>query len=402
MLHRVIDAYLLDGARTPIGRFGGALKPMRAVEFTAALVGRLLERAGVPASEVERVIAGRVIQEMTESNPARVVARLVGIPDRAAAFTLNMQCCSGMAAFLQAAQAVQLGEADCVLALGLESLSNAPYICTDMRWGTRRGAGRLVDLLEESSFAGSKLWGEPMTMIDVAEHHVEVDGIGRDEMDEYAALCHRRAVDARTEGRLRNEIIPIDVPGPSGTAERFEHDEQPRPDTSAEKLASLRPVREGGSVTAGNAAPVNDGAAAAIVCSERMLDKLDARPLARLTPHGSAMVGCDPQLMGYSAVDAVDAALKRAALELDQMDLIECNEGFAVQLLADAKIGAWPIERLNLDGGSLALGHPVGMSGMRIVVHLAHALRERNLDRGVGAVPAGSGLGTAVVLEAVR
>jgi acetyl-CoA C-acetyltransferase len=398
----VIDAYLLDGARTPIGRFGGALKPMRAVQFAAVLVEQLLERAGVPASSIERVIAGRVIQEMTESNPARVVARLAGVPDRAAAFTLNMQCCSGMAAFLQAAQAVQVGEADCVLALGLESLSNAPYVCADMRWGTRRGAGRLVDLLEESSFAGSKLWGAPMTMIDVAEHHVEVDGIGRDEMDEYAALCHSRAVTATTEGRLESEIIPIDVPARHGGSNRFERDEQPRPDTSADKLASLKPVREGGSVTAGNAASVNDGAAAAIVCSERMLDELDAQPLARVTPNGTAMVGCDPQLMGYSAVESVNTALARAGLELDQIDLIECNEGFAVQLLADARIGGWPIDRLNLDGGSLALGHPVGMSGMRIVVHLAHALRNRDLERGVGAVPAGSGLGTAVVLEAVR
>jgi acetyl-CoA C-acetyltransferase len=396
-----MNAFLVDGARTPIGRFGGALRRLRAVEFASALVTRLLERAGVGPEAVERVIAGRVVQDMSESNPARVVARMAGIPDRAAAFTLNMQCCSGMAAFLQAAQAVQAGEVDCALALGLESLSNAAHVVPGMRWGTRLGGAPLIDLLQESSFAGSKLWGRPMTMTDVAEHHARVDMVTREEMDEYAVLCHQRALAANAEGRLDAELVAIDVPQRDGETLRFARDEQPRPDTSMETLASLPPLREGGSVTAGTAAPLNDGAAAAIVCNDRGLQRLGLRPLARVAAHGGAMVGCDPELMGYSAVDAVRDVLARTGLGLEEMQLIECNEGFAVQLVADARRGEWPPDRVNLDGGSLALGHPVGMSGLRIVVHLAHALRARALQRGVGTVPAGSGLGTAVVLEAI-
>jgi acetyl-CoA C-acetyltransferase len=396
-----VTAFLLDGARTPIGKFGGALRPLRAVEFASTLVTRLLDRAGVEPGAVERVIAGRVIQDMTESNPARVVARMVGIPAQAAAFTLNMQCCSGMAAFQQAAQTVEAGEADCVLALGLESLSNGGHVVSGMRWGTRLGGAPLIDLLQESSYAGSKLYGAPMTMTDVAENHARVDGITRAEMEEYVVLCHRRALEAIIEGRFDRELIPIEVPQRDGSRKRFDRDEQPRADTSIQSLASLPTLKQGGSVTAATAAPLNDGAAAAIVCNERGLKQLGGTPLARVATGGTAMVGCDPQLMGYSAVEAVRGATARAGLALEEMDLIECNEGFAVQLVADARLGEWPLDRLNLDGGSLALGHPVGMSGLRIVVHLAHALRARNLRRGVGAVPAGSGLGTAVVLEAV-
>jgi acetyl-CoA C-acetyltransferase len=396
-----VTAFLLDGARTPIGKFGGALRPLRAVEFASSLVTALLDRAGVDPGAIERVIAGRVIQDMAESNPARVVARMVGIPDRAAAFTLNMQCCSGMAAFLQAVQTVESEEVDCVLALGLESLSNAAHTVSGMRWGTRLGGSQLIDLLQESSFAGSKQWGAPMTMTDVAENHTKVDGVRRQEMEEYTVLCHRRTLAASAEGRLDDELIAIGVPQRDGGIVSFERDEQPRPDTTLEALGSLPALRPGGAVTAGTAAPLNDGAAAAIVCNERGLERLGGAPLARVAKRGTAMVGCDPELMGYSAVDAVRSATARAGLELDEMDLIECNEGFAVQLIADARLGDWPLDRLNLDGGSLALGHPVGMSGLRIAVHLAHALRARGLRRGVGAVPAGSGLGTAVVLEAV-
>jgi acetyl-CoA C-acetyltransferase len=399
MLREMTDAFIVDAARTPIGRFGGALKPLGASAFASQLVERLLERTGVAPEVVERVIAGRVIQDMTESNPARVVARLVGIPDRAAAFTLNMQCCSGMAAFLQAVQAVRAEDVDCVLALGMESLSGAGHVATEVRWGSRLGAAALVDLLQESSFAGSKVWGHPMTMVDVAEHHAEVDGVTREDMEEYAVLCHRRAVEAQDAGRFDREVEPVDVPQRDGSIRRFERDEQPRRDASREALAGLPTLRAGGSVTAGTASPLNDGAAAAIVCNARGLERLGLEPLARVAPGGTAMVGCDPTLMGYGATDAVRAALARAELALEDLDLIECNEGFAVQLVADARLGGWPLDRLNLDGGSVALGHPVGMSGMRIVVHLAHALRERGLSRGIGAVPAGSGLGTAVVLE---
>lgn len=394
-----MDVFLLDGARTPIGMFAGALRPLRAVEFATVVADRLLDRSGVPPTAVERIVAGRVMQDMTESNPARIVGRRVGVPDAAPSFTLNMQCCSGMTAFMQAAAAVGTGEADCALALGLESSTNSGHVLRELRWGTRLGDAALVDLLRECSYAGSKLWGNPMAMVDVAENHARVDGISRREMEEYAVLCHRRAVDAIRGGAYANEIVPITVPQPRGEPYRFEADEHPRADASLEALANLPPIRLGGSVTAGTSAGLNDGAAAALVCSERFVRQHGMQPLARVVPGGTAMVGCDPALMGYSAVEAVARALKGAGRTLDDMDVIECNEGFAVQIIADYRIGGWPLERLNLDGGSVALGHPVGMSGLRILVHLAHALRDRDKEQGIGAVPAGSGLGTAVVLE---
>jgi acetyl-CoA C-acetyltransferase len=393
------DAYLVDGARTAIGKFGGALKNLRATEFAASLVSGLLERNRIDPSVIERVVGGRVIQDMTESNAARIVARNVGVPDSSAAFTLNMQCCSGMAAFMQATQAVQVGEVDCALAIGLESLSNASHVVRDVRWGSRLGSMQMIDLLQECSFAGSKLWGNPMAMADVAEKHARVDGISRAEMEEYAVLCHRRTIDAAEAGRFAEEIIGIGVRDRAGNVSVFDRDEHPRADVSLESMRELPTLRPGGTVTAATASGLNDGAAAAIVCSERALDKLRLEPLARVVPNSSAMVGCDPTLMGYSAVAAVEAALDRSNRTLDDMDLIECNEGFAVQLIADARIGGWPTDRLNRDGGSVALGHPVGMSGMRIVVHLAHALRLARLKLGVGVVPAGSGLGTAMILE---
>jgi acetyl-CoA C-acetyltransferase len=395
----MMDAYLLDGARSPIAKFGGALKPLRAVEFASVVVRSLLQRAAVQASLVERVYAGRVIQEMTESNPARVVGRCVGVPDTAAALTINMQCCSGMAAFIEATNAVRLGELDCALVIGLESLTNAGHVIRDLRWGTRLGGAQIVDLLQESSYAGSRIWGQPMTMAEVAEHHTQVDGITRQEMEEYTVLCHKRTVEAARAGRYDAEIIPIPVPARGGRTIDFVADEHPRADCSLEGLAGLPPLWPNGLVTAGTSAGLNDGAAAALVCSDRFIVEHGLKPLAKIADRGTAMVGCDPALMGYSAVNAVNAVLTRAERRLDAMDLIECNEGFAAQIVADAKIGGWSLEKLNVDGGSLALGHPVGMSGLRLVVHLGHALRIRGLRQGVAAVPAGSGLGTAVILD---
>lgn len=392
------DVYLVGGLRSPIGRYGGGLAPLRASELATPVAAELLARTGVPATEIEQVIAGMVLQDMTESNPARIVGQRIGVPDAAAAFTLNMQCTSGMTALIMAARQVALGAAECVLTLGLESMSNAPYMVQGARWGLRLGDSRFIDSLQECKLAGSGMWGDPWTMIDVAEHHAEVDQVSRREMDEYAVLSHQRAIAAMNAGRLDEEIVPITVPQTRGTV-TVSRDENPRADTSAEKLAALRPVRDGGSVTAGNSSAHNDGAAAAIICGARTLARLGLTPLARIVVPGMAMVGCDPHLMGYSCVFAAEAALAGADLDLDSVDLIECNEGFAVQMVACERRAKWPRDRLNVDGGSVAFGHPVGMSGLRIVVHLARALRQRDLRHGLATVPAGSGQGTAVVLE---
>ncbi|MFF4763762.1 thiolase family protein [Streptomyces sp. NPDC001292] len=390
--------YLVDGLRSPIGRFGGALAPLRATEIATPVVTGLLARTGLSASEVEQVIAGLVLQDMTESNPARIVGQRVGVPDAAPAFTLNMQCASGMAALVMAARQVALGSVGCVLAVGMESMSNAPYTVQGARWGLRLGHGRFTDSLEECKLAGSGMWGDPQTMIDVAERHAQVDGVSRREMDEYAVVSHQRAVAAMEAGRFDDETVPVTVPHRGGPVV-VARDENPRADVSAERLAAMTPVRAGGTITPGNASAHNDAAAAALVCDAATVARLGLEPIARIVVPGTAMVGCDPHLMGYSCVLAAEAALAGAELSQDDVDLIECNEGFAVQMVACERKAKWPRERLNVDGGSVGLGHPVGMSGLRIVIHLAKALRRRDLRHGLATVPAGSGLGTAVVLE---
>jgi len=288
-----------------------------------------------------------------------------------------------------------------VLVLGLESMSNAPHMVAGARFGLRNAHGQFTDTLKECTLAGSGMWGDPWSMVDVAEHHAKVDGVSREEMDHYAVVSHRRALDAIDGGRLAGEILPIEVPDRKSGTKLFAVDEHPRRDLSLDTLARLEPVQEGGTITAGNAAGINDGAAAALLCSERALGGLGLEPMARIELQGTALVGCDPRLMGYSCVDAVEAAVTGADMTVDSLDLLECNEGFAVQLVACERKGKWPRDRLNVDGGSLGLGHPVGMSGLRILVHLARALHQRDLRHGCATVPAGSGLGAAVVIERV-
>jgi len=394
-------AYLAHAKRSPIGSFGGSLKPLRATE-TATQVGKaLFADGGIKPEDVDLVIGGMVLQDMTESNPARILALNLGIPDKVPAYTVKMQCCSSLAALIQAAQSVALGEADVILVAGMESMSNAPHMVPGSRWGHRLEHAEFIDTLRECTLAGSKMWGDPWYMIDVAEHHAREDGVSRDEMDEYAVVSHTRALDAMAAGRLDDEIVAIEVPTRKGGTKRFDADESPRPEISKESLAGIAPVQEGGVITAGNAAPINDGSALALVCSEEGMAKLGRDPMARILMPGTALVGCDPHFMGYSCVDALNESLARAEMGVDDLDLIECNEGFAVQLLACRRMGGWDAARTNVDGGAVGIGHPVGMSGLRIAMHLAIALKQRGLKRGGATVPAGSGLGASVLLERV-
>jgi acetyl-CoA C-acetyltransferase len=393
-----VHAFLVDGLRSPIGKYGGGLAPLRATEIASDVTTALFERTGVAPDEVDLVVGGMVLQDMTESNPARIVGQRVGVPDSTPAFTVNMQCTSGMLALMLAAKEVASGRATFALALGMESMSNPPYAIAGARWGVRSGPAEFIDTLDECKLAGSRMWGDPWNMIDVAENHAAVDGVGRDEMDQYVLRTHARAIDAIDSGRLDDEIAPISVPSRNGPT-AIGVDEAPRRELSMDTLSSLKPVRPGGVITAGNASPHNDGAAAALVCSTAAVSQLAKEPLARLNLDASALAGCDPHLMGYSAVEAGNAALRQGGFELRDIDLIECNEGFAVQMLACERLGGWPDDAVNVDGGSIALGHPVGMSGLRIVIHLARALLHRDQQRGLATVPAGSGLGAAVVVE---
>ncbi|MGW1681586.1 thiolase family protein [Saccharopolyspora sp. NPDC002376] len=393
--------YLIDGVRTPIGQFGGSFSSLTGTDLATTAARRLFERTGVAASAVDHVVGGSVLQNMTESNPARIVSQRVGVPDSAPAFTLNMQCASGMAAFIKAAQAIALGDAQVALALGQESMSNAAFTVNGARWGLRLKHGQFTDSLKECTLAGSHQWGEPWYMIDVAEHHAVVDQVSREDMDAYAVQSHIKAAQAREAGRLAGEIVPVEV-ADKGGSQLVSEDQHIRPDATIESLSELSSVKPGGVITPGNASGINDGGAAALLCSPEAAERLGVEPLAALDVTHTALAGCNPYLMGYSAVEALNNALERAKLSLGDLDLIECNEGFGVQGVACERLGGWPSERVNVDGGSLGLGHPVGMSGLRIVIHLAHALRERQLQRGAATVPAGSGLGAAVVLEAVN
>ncbi|WP_410641665.1 thiolase family protein [Amycolatopsis sp. lyj-346] len=394
------EVYLVDGFRSPIGKFGGALANLRASEIADPVVTELFARTGVAAAEVRQIVAGMVLQDMSESNPARIVGQRTGVPSTTPAFTLNMQCASGMAALIQGAQQIALGATGCVLALGMESMSNAPHTVYGARWGLRLGHTEFVDTLTECKTAGSNRWGASQDMIDVAEHHAAVDAVSRADMDEYAVLSHRRAAEAAEAGRFADEIVPITVPHKHDRVV-VRADENPRPGISVEKLAAMAPIRPGGTITAGNASAHNDGVAAALLCDAATVARLGLEPIARVVVPGMAMAGCPPELMGYSCTRAADAALEGAELTLDGIDLIECSEGFAVQMVACERMAKWPSDRLNVDGGSIGLGHPVGMSALRIVIHLAKALRQRDLRHGLATAPAGSGLGAALVLERV-
>jgi len=266
------DVFLVEGLRSPIGRFGGSLRPLRATEFGSQVASALLDRVNIDAGALDLVIAGMVLQDMTESNPARIVGMRVGVPERVPAFTINMQCCSSMAALIQATYQVAIGAADLVMVLGLESMSNAPHMVPGSRWGHRLGSGEFLDTLRECTLAGSGMWGDAKYMIDVAEHHAEVDGISRLQMDTYAVVSHERALAAISGGRFADEIVPINVPSKRGSV-IFDVDENPRTGSTVGVLGGLRSVQPGGVITAGNAATINDGASAAIIASADAMNK---------------------------------------------------------------------------------------------------------------------------------
>jgi acetyl-CoA C-acetyltransferase len=391
---------ICGAVRTPIGNFQGGLASVRAPQLGALAIMALVDRTGVDLDRIDEVIMGCVCQAGLSQNPARQAAIFAGVPHSVSAMTINKVCGSGLKAVDLADQAIRAGDRECVVAGGMENMSQIPYALFGARDGLRLGDGKVTDLLVHDG-----LWDiyNDFHMGMTAEWVVDTYHVSREEQDAYAVRSHQRAVTAWENGKFSAEVVPVEVPQRKGVPVVVARDEGPRADASVEKMASLRPAfkRDGGTVTAGNASSINDGAAAALICNEQGLARLGLEPLARIVLPGTAMVGCEPTLMGYSCVEALNAALQSAGKRVDDLDLIECNEGFAVQLLACERMGKWPRERLNVDGGSVALGHPVGMSGLRISLHLAHALQQRHLKLGGATVPAGSGLGTAVLLERV-
>jgi len=387
--------FILSGARTPVGKLLGALKDLSAVDLGVVAARATIERAGIEPNVVDEVIMGNVVQAGNGQNPARQVALRAGIPNTVAALTINKVCGSGLKAVMLAANGIQVGEIKVAVAGGMESMSNAPYLLKGARQGYRLGNGELVDsMINDGLWCAFDDWHMGCTGEVVAERY----NVTREEQDHYALESHRKAVAAITEGRFDREIVPVEVPQKKGEPLVIRKDEGPREDTSIESLARLKPAfKEGGTVTAGNAPGVNDGAAAVVVASEEAAHKLGRQPIARIVAQATS--GVEPKLVMMAPVTAIQKTLERAGWDLADVDLIELNEAFSVQAVAVTReLGINP-SKLNVNGGAVALGHPIGASGARILVTLLHEMQRRDVRRGLAALCLGGGNAVAVALE---
>ena len=388
--------YLVAPTRTAIGAFGGQFKNIPANELALYPVKETLKRAGIDPGELDDVIFGNCFMRTDEANVARVTSLKAGVPHHVPAVTIQRQCSSSMQAAVFAAQKIWCGEADMVLAAGVESMSTAPYVLKDARWGKRLMHGELTDTIWE----GLTCPNAGIIMGITAENLAEKYEITREEQDEIAHLSHMRAARAIESGRFKDETIPVEITDRRGNTKVLDTEEHVRADITLEKLAKLRPTfKKPGTVTAGNASGINDGATAALIVSEKKAEQLGLEPIARLVTH--AVAGVEPELMGYGPVPATRKALARAGMTLDQIELIECNEAFAAQYLACEKGLGLEREITNVNGSGISLGHPVGMTGLRLMVTLAHEMKRRGNKFGLATLCVGGGMGKAVILEGV-
>jgi acetyl-CoA C-acetyltransferase len=391
------DSVIVSAARTPSGKFLGALKQFTAPELGAMAVREAVARAGIDPARVDECIMGNVLQAGNGQNPARQAALNGGLHDHVAALTINKVCGSGLKAVMLAAQGIATGDIDIAVAGGMESMSNAPYLLPRVREGLRMGNGALVD-----SMINDGLWCsfESCHMGMSGEVVAEAYGVGRTEQDVYAAESHRKAARATREGWFKDEILPITIPQKKGSPIVIDRDEAIREDTTAEALAGLKPAfKKDGSVTAGNAPGVNDGAAALVVMSADTARDLGKPPMARIV--GQATTGLPPRMVLMTPVESVRKVAERVGWSLKDVDLFEINEAFSVQMVAVLReLGIDP-DRVNVQGGAVALGHPIGASGARVLTTLLYALKRRNLKRGIAALCLGGGNGVALAVEAV-
>ena len=386
---------IISACRTPIGAFGGVFKDVTATDLAAVVIREAVARADLEPSQVGDVIMGCVLQAGAGMNVARQAAIRAGLPVDVPGETVNRVCGSGLTAVVHAVEAVQAGFTDVIVAGGTESMSNAPYILKGARWGYRMGHGEVVDsMLAE----GLTCAIEGCHMGNTAEAIAVRHGISREDQDRFAAESQRRAAEAVADGRFDDEIVAVEVPQKKGPPERVTRDEYPRPGSTLEKLAGLRPAfQKDGTVTAGNASGINDGAAALVVMSDDGAKARHRRPLARVLSYATA--GVEPRYMGMGPVPAVTRALDRAGLKTADIDVFELNEAFAAQSVAVVReLGIDP-QRVNVHGGAIALGHPIGASGARVLTTLIYALRRREARFGVAALCVGGGMGVAMVVE---
>jgi acetyl-CoA C-acetyltransferase len=391
------DAYIVSACRSAIGVLHGGLGSMTATQLGALAIKEAVKRAGIAPSDIDEVIMGQVVQGGCGQAPARQAAIHGGVPPQAAAMTINKVCGSGLKAVMLAAQSIRAGDQDVIVAGGMESMSQTPLALHGAKTGVRFGHQKLLDLMITDG-----LWDSfnDFHMGNAAELTRKKEGITREEQDEFAYNSHRKAVAAQEAGKFDQEIFPIEIPQRKGNPVVFDKDEGPRPDISLEKLARLKPAFEkDGTVTAGNAPGLNDGSAATVVVSERYLKEKGLKPLAKVIDY--AVAGTKPEDLFFSPIYAVQKLMKKMNVDINYWDLIEANEAFSAQALADGKHLGWDWDRVNVHGGAVALGHPIGASGTRILVTLIYALKDRGLKKGLATLCLGGGNAVAMAIEIV-
>jgi acetyl-CoA C-acetyltransferase len=389
------EPVIIAAVRTPIGKFQGALAPFSAVDLGAVTVCDVVRRAGIEPAQVDEIIMGNVISAGLGQNPARQAGLKGGLDNRVAAMTINKVCGSGLKAVALAGQGIQTDNAEIVIAGGMESMTNAPYLLPQLRAGLRLGHGKILD-----SMISDGLWDayEDFHMGMTAELVAEKYKISRPRQDAYAVESHRRSVYAIKNCHFKSQIVPIEIPQKKGAPVRFEVDESPRADTSLEALARLKPAfKPDGTVTAGNAPGTNDGAAALVVTSAEKAKHLGKKPIARVV--GQAVSGVEPKWVMMAPVSAVQSLLQKVGWKLEDVDLFELNEAFAVQALAVIQELGLDPEKTNVNGGAVALGHPIGASGARILVTLLYEMERRDVQKGIAALCLGGGNAVALAVE---
>ena len=390
------EAVIVSAVRTPIGKFMGALSSLRAAELGAIAIREAVARAGIEAAVVDEVIIGHVLTAGCGQNPARQAARGAGIPDSVGSFTVNKVCGSGLKAVMLAAQAIRAGDAEVVVAGGQESMSRAPYLLPEAREGVRLGHGKLLDAMIQDG-----LWDiyNDFHMGMTAELVADKYKIARDAQDEFAVGSHKKAAAAAAAGKFKDEIVAVKVAQPKGDPIIVAADEGPRADSDLAKLSKLKPAfkREGGTVTAGNASTINDGASALVVMSEKRAQQLGCKPLARI--RGYATGGMAPEWVMMAPVEAVKRLHAKIGTKPDTFELVELNEAFAVQAMAVTKECGFDPARVNVNGGAVALGHPIGASGARVLTTLLHAMKAQDKKQGLASLCLGGGNGVALAVE---
>ncbi|MGO9569557.1 MAG: acetyl-CoA C-acetyltransferase [Desulfomonilaceae bacterium] len=392
------EVVIIDAVRTPVGSFGGSLTGIPAVELGTIVVKELIKRTGIDPSQVDELIFGCVLQAGQGQNVARQVLIRSGIPQAVPAMTINKVCASGLRSVSLAAQTIKAGDAEIVIAGGTENMSAAPYAMNKARWGARMNDDKLVDIMIHDG-----LWEifNNYHMGVTAENVAEQYKLSREDQDALGLMSQQRAENAIKEGRFKDEIVPVLIPQRKGDPKVFDTDEHPRLGTTKEGLTKLKPAfKKDGTVTAGNASGINDGAVAILVMSADKAKELGLKPMVKIVSYASA--GVDPKVMGLGPIPATRKALKKAGLTLADIDLIEANEAFAAQTCAVGKDLGFDMNKVNVNGGAIALGHPIGASGARILTTLLHEMKKRdNVKRGLATLCVGGGMGAAIVVEKI-